>query len=73
MPHPLIDIGANLTHDSFDDDREEMMQRAKDAGVTRMVVTGASAEGSKQAAALAEANPGVLWATAGVHPDARSL
>lgn len=68
MPYPLIDIGANLTHDSFDADRDEMMQRAKDAGVTRMVVTGASAEGSRQAAALAEASPGLLWATAGVHP-----
>ena len=42
MPLELIDIGANLTHDSFDDDRAEMMQRAHDAGVTRMVVTGAS-------------------------------
>ena len=68
MPHSLVDIGANLTHDSFDADREEMMQRAKDAGVTRMVVTGASAQGSRDAAALAEAHPGILWATAGVHP-----
>ncbi|NIV16889.1 MAG: hydrolase TatD [Woeseiaceae bacterium] len=68
MPHPLVDIGANLTHDSFDDDRDEMMQRANDAGVTRMVVTGASARGSIAAAALAKAHPGVLWATAGVHP-----
>jgi TatD DNase family protein len=68
MPYPLVDIGANLTHDSFDADRDEIMQRASDAGVTRMVVTGASAQGSKSAAALAEANPGVLWATAGVHP-----
>lgn len=68
MPYPLVDIGANLTHDSFDADRDEILQRARDAGVTRMVVTGASARGSTDAAALAEANPGVLWATAGVHP-----
>ena len=68
MPYPLVDIGANLTHDSFDDDRDDVMQRARDAGVTRMVVTGASTQGSRDAAALAEANPGVLWATAGVHP-----
>jgi len=68
MPYPLIDIGANLTHDSFDDDREDMMQRAHETGVTRMIVTGASDQGSIDAAALAEANPGVLYATAGVHP-----
>ena len=68
MPHPLIDIGANLSHASFDDDREDMMQRARDAGVTRMIVTGASDRGNIDAAALAEAHPGVLYATAGVHP-----
>ncbi len=68
MPYTLIDIGANLTHDSFDEDRDEMMQRATEAGVTRIIVTGASDEGNVAAAALAEANPGHLYATAGVHP-----
>ena len=42
--HELIDIGANLTHDSFDDDRDEVLQRAADAGVSRIVVTGSSDE-----------------------------
>ena len=64
----LIDIGANLTHDSFDRDRDAVLQRARDAGVARMVVTGASREHSPQALALAQAHPGVLFATAGVHP-----
>jgi TatD DNase family protein len=68
MPYPLIDIGANLTHDSFDEDRAEMMQRASDAGVTRMIVTGSSDQGSRDAVALAETAPGRLYATAGVHP-----
>lgn len=68
MPYPLIDIGANLTHDSFDDDRAEMMQRAADAGVTRMIVTGSSNQGSLDALALANSEPGRLYATAGVHP-----
>src|SRR3546814_13676461 len=27
----LIDIGANLTHDSFDHDRDAVLQRARDA------------------------------------------
>jgi len=64
----LIDIGANLAHDSFDDDRDAMMQRAADAGVTTMIVTGSSDNSNARAAELAAANPGVLYSTAGVHP-----
>ncbi len=64
----LIDIGANLTHDSFDHDRDAVLQRARAAGVARMVVTGASREHSPKALALALAHPGELFATAGVHP-----
>ena len=64
----LVDIGANLTHESFDRDRDAVLQRARDAGVSRMIVTGASREHSPQALALAQAHPGVLFATAGVHP-----
>jgi TatD DNase family protein len=66
--HALVDIGANLTHDSFDRDREAVIARAIDAGVTRMIVTGASLEGSRQAAEMAAGRPAVLYATAGVHP-----
>jgi len=66
--HTLIDIGANLTHDSFDTDRLAVIQNAAAVGVTRQIVTGADAEGSKQALALAQHYPGKLWATAGVHP-----
>lgn len=64
----LIDIGANLTHDSFERDRDAVLARARAAGVTRMVVTGASRTDNPKALALARAHPGTLWATAGVHP-----
>ena len=64
----LIDIGANLTHDSFDHDRDAVLQRARAAGITQLVVTGASREHSPKALALAQAHPGFLFATAGVHP-----
>ncbi len=64
----LIDIGANLTHDSFDGDRDAVLARARDAGVAQLVVTGASREHSPKALALALQHPGVLFATAGVHP-----
>ena len=64
----LVDIGANLTHESFRHDFDDVLSRARNQSVTRMVVTGASREGSEAALALAHAHPGVLWATAGVHP-----
>lgn len=64
----LIDIGINLTHDSYDNDRDEVLARAAAAGVTQMVVTGASGTGSHKAAELARAHPKRLFATSGVHP-----
>lgn len=64
----LIDIGANLTHESFRRDFDAVLERARKAGVERMIVTGASRDGSVHALELARAHPGVLHATAGVHP-----
>ena len=68
MKITLIDIGSNLTHDSFAQDRDAVMARALEAGVRRQVVTGTDISSSKQAAALAAAHPAVLSSTAGFHP-----
>jgi TatD DNase family protein len=68
MKISLIDIGSNLTHDSFSPDRDAVMARALDAGVRRQVVTGTDAASSNQAAALAAAHPVLLSSTAGIHP-----
>jgi TatD DNase family protein len=67
-PTALIDIGVNLTHASFDADRDAVLARARDAGVVQMIVTGSSGRSSQQALELARAQPGRLFATAGVHP-----
>jgi TatD DNase family protein len=64
----LTDIGANLAHDSFDEDRDAVLDRATAAGVTTIVLTGSSDESNVRAAALAKTRPGQLYATAGVHP-----
>ncbi|MFS8607635.1 MAG: YchF/TatD family DNA exonuclease [Gammaproteobacteria bacterium] len=64
---PLIDIGVNLAHDSFDADRDEVILRAAEVGVTRMIITGTSVTASARAAELASSRPG-LYATAGIHP-----
>jgi TatD DNase family protein len=68
MTMHLIDIGANLAHDSFDDDRDSVLERAFAAGVGTIVITGSSDTSNQQAAALAASRPGQLYATAGVHP-----
>jgi TatD DNase family protein len=64
----LIDIGANLAHDSFDADRDAVMARAAGAGVTQMVVTGSSEATTRRAIELSREHRGVLFATCGVHP-----
>ena len=64
----LLDIGANLTHESFQPDLDVVLQRAQAHGVARMLVTGASHASSVAALALSSRHAGVLYATAGVHP-----
>jgi len=64
----LIDIGINLTHDSYDHDRAAVLSRAIDHGVRQFIVTGASAESSKAAFDLVELSPRILRSTAGCHP-----
>ena len=64
----LIDIGANLAHDSFDRDRDAVLERAAAAGVGTLVVTGSCKASSERAAKLAAQHPGHLYATAGIHP-----
>ncbi|MBL8202408.1 MAG: TatD family hydrolase [Chromatiales bacterium] len=64
----LIDVGANLTHESFRDDLADVLRRAARCGVRRLVVTGTSLDASRAALDLAMVHPGTLWATAGIHP-----
>lgn len=68
----LIDIGVNLTNKRFDKDRDELLQRAKNEGVEKILITGTSVVESQQALALCEDYqqkiPNTLFCTAGVHP-----
>ena len=66
--HPLVDIGINLAHDSYQPDRSAVLARARAAGLVHLVVTGATLPSSEAAASLAAADPAFLSATAGVHP-----
>lgn len=64
----LIDIGANLAHESFHADLDQVLHRAWDAGLEAIVITGSSAESNRQALELARRHPRRLYSTAGLHP-----
>lgn len=64
----LIDIGANLAHESFAADIDAVLARAREAGVSQIVVTGSDPESNVAAARLAASHPDMLYATAGCHP-----
>ena len=64
----LVDIGVNLTNKSLRRDLDAVLNRARQAGVTRMVVTGTSIEESRQAIDLCNRYPDRLVSTCGVHP-----
>ncbi|XP_075550026.1 3'-5' ssDNA/RNA exonuclease TatD-like [Dermacentor variabilis] len=69
----LIDICANLVNKKFNRDLESVIQRAKDAGVKKMIVLGTSAHTTKEALRLTRMHPGTVYCTAGIHPhDAKS-
>ncbi len=68
----LIDVGANLGHESFCHDFATVLERAAAAGVAQLVLTGTSAAESRRAYELASRHGGRLFATAGLHPHLAS-
>ena len=73
METQLVDSHAHLNFDAFDEDREDVLRRAREAGLAALVNVGIDVPTSEASVELAEKYPDV-WATVGVHPhDARSL
>jgi TatD DNase family protein len=64
----LFDSHAHLNLPEFDDDREEARERARQAGVTRMVNVGIDLSSSRTAREMA-AGDADLYATAAIHPN----
>jgi TatD DNase family protein len=69
----LVDSHCHLNDKKFDKDRDAVIQRAREAGVTAMVCIGYDMESSRRAVDIANSHDGV-YAAVGVHPhDAKSL
>jgi TatD DNase family protein len=64
----LIDIGANLTHESFALDYSQVIADAKLADVHHIVLTGTDLASSIEACAVANDSAGFHTSTAGFHP-----
>ncbi len=64
----LTDTHAHLYFNKFDDDRDEIIARAEEADVTRILVPGITRETSLAAVKLAESHP-IVFAAIGVHPS----
>src|SRR5216117_3423718 len=63
----LIETHAHLDYPDFANDLDDVLRRAADAGVTRIITIGTSIQSSRRAIALAEKYPAV-YATIGAHP-----
>lgn len=76
-------IGINLADPIFrgvyngkqrhDDDLSGLVDRARQVGCTKLIVTGSSFKTSRDALALAKDYPGTVYTTAGIHPCSSSI
>jgi TatD DNase family protein len=63
----LIDTHCHLADAAYDADRDQVLARAWDAGLSRVVVIGESLQSADRALAMARSEPR-LSTTAGIHP-----
>lgn len=63
----LIDTHAHLEMRDFSDDRDDVIQRARDAGVEYIVTIGTTVESSRDAVLLADKYD-FIYAAIGIHP-----
>ncbi len=69
----MIDTHCHLEMDAFNDDRESVIKRAREAGNEALITVGSDIKGCKGAVGLAEKYD-FIYATVGMHPhDAKDL
>lgn len=65
----LFDTHAHLDSDQFDDDREAVIERARQAGLAGICVIGCDPDSSLACCELAARHPGFLYAAVGIQPN----
>ena len=68
MPFSLIDTHTHLYLDAFNDDREAMIRRALEAGVTQLLLPNIDLQSIDGMHALCDAYPTVCFPMMGLHP-----
>lgn len=74
MTPSFIDIGVNLSNKAFARDRDDVVERAINAGVSQLILTGTDMAESRQVLELSHQYSDHCFCTAGVHPhDAKEV
>jgi len=63
------DTHAHIDFDNFDADRQEVIKKAKDAGLGFIINIGIDIETSQKSVNLVDENPGFIYAAVGLHPN----
>jgi TatD DNase family protein len=64
----ITDTHTHLYSEQFDEDREDMIQRAKDAGVSRFFIPAIDSSYTESMFALEKENPNAVFLMMGLHP-----
>lgn len=64
----MIDTHSHIYSEEFDDDRDEMLQRAKDAGVSAIILPSIDSDSFQRMTDLETSNPNYCFAAIGLHP-----
>lgn len=65
----ITDVCANLTNKKFARDVDGVIQRAQNAGVKKVIVSGTNIQSSKEALRLTRIFPDYVYCAAGIHPN----
>ncbi len=65
---PIIDAHSHVQFPAYDKDREQVVSRAREAGV-KMIAVGTQISTSRAAIELANKYPDDIWAVVGYHPN----
>ena len=65
----MIDTHSHIDGEEFAEDLDEVVQRARDAGVEKLFVPAINLEGLPHLVEVCDAYPGYLYPMIGLHPE----